>query len=178
MAYSSIRMSFGSFAIGFSLFTLFLIAVGLVTRTPPSEAPIVSIAGSGFLFNYRIGEVRYGFTARINRPVKQYSKLIAHFEDPAGGPDLVTTEKLNVRTVRYAVASPPLRGVEKGKPYRVLVELRQNGDNAVLYRNTFTVTSQLSDNVVPTAPLTIGPGYARNPQMQDVKAQGAAQGAQ
>ena len=43
----------------------------------------------------------------------------------------------------------------------------QNGDGAVLFEDSFTVTSQISDLVMPPAPLTVGPGYARNPHLPD-----------
>ena len=149
-------------AIGFSLLIALLVAVGLATRTPPGHTPYLSIAGSGFMFNYRIGEVSYGFTAIVNKPVRKYSRIEAVFEDPAGGAPLKTVETLTPRSTRYSVQSPPVRGVRKAMPYHVSVKLVQNLDGVILFEDRFTIASQMSDEVVPPAPLTIGPGYTRN----------------
>ncbi|MDY8110095.1 hypothetical protein U0C82_13185 [Fulvimarina sp. 2208YS6-2-32] len=157
------RLSVNHLAIGLAGFILALVAIGWATRTPPGQTPTLTIAGSGFLFNYRIGEVSYGFTAIVNKPVRRYSKIEAVFEDPQGGPPMTVVETLTARSTRYSVRSPPVRGVEKGKPYQVAVRLIQNIDGAILFDDRFTVTSQMSDDVVPDAPLTVGPGYARNP---------------
>ncbi|MEF2549709.1 hypothetical protein VQ045_21705 [Aurantimonas sp. E1-2-R+4] len=89
------------------------------------------------------------------------------FEDPAGGPPFLVSTKLTPRSKRYGLRSPPLSGIEKDKPYRVTVRLVQNGDGAVLFEDAFTVASQMSDAVMPPAPLTIGPGYTRNPDLPD-----------
>lgn len=144
-----------------------LFAIGFLTREDVAEKPYLKIAGSGFIFNYRVADAYYGFTALVQKPVKNYSIIEARFEDPAGGPPHVVTSKLTPRSSRYGLRSPPLRGIEAGRPYRVSVRLVQNGDGAILFADAFTVTSQISDRIVPPAPLTIGPGYARNPRLPD-----------
>ena len=92
-------------------------------------------------------------------------RIEAEFEDPAGGPPHRVTAKLTPRSSRYGLRSPPLRGIEANRPYHVSVRLVQNGDGAVLFRETFTVASKISDRIVPSEPLTVGPGYARNPNL-------------
>ena len=140
-----------------------LVAIGLAVREPVADKPYLKIAGAGFIFNYRVAEVFYGFTAEVQKPVRNMSLLEAEFEDPGGGPPIRVSERLNPRTKRYSLRTPPIRGVKKDRPYRVAVRLIQNGDNAVLFEDEFTVTSQMADAVVPEQPLTVGPGYARNP---------------
>ncbi|EAU40699.1 hypothetical protein FP2506_03194 [Fulvimarina pelagi HTCC2506] len=167
LTFQARKLGLRHIAIGLAGFILLLLAIGFATRTPPSQTPYLTIAGAGFMFNYRIGEVSYGFAAVVNKPVRKYSRIIATFEDPMGGPPLEIIEKLTPRSTRYSVRSPPVRGVEKGVPYRVSVRLIQNLDDAVLFEESFTVTSQMSDAVVPPAPLTIGPGYMRNPHLSD-----------
>ncbi len=142
-----------------------LFAVGFLTREDISEQPYLKIAGSGFIFNYRVADAYYGFTALVQKPVKNYSTIEARFEDPSGGPPYVVTQRMRPRSHRYGLRSPPLRGIEAGRPYHVSVRLLQNGDGAVLFHDDFTVVSRMSDRIVPPEPLTIGPGYTRNPRL-------------
>ncbi|KQT82527.1 hypothetical protein [Aurantimonas sp. Leaf443] len=166
------RIVFGSLAL-----LAVLLGIGLSTREAPGDKPYMVVAGSGFMFNYRIAEATYGFTAELQRPVKAFSRIVAQFEDPAGGPPIVVAQTLYPRTTRYGIQTPPVTGVERGKPYRVSVRLLQNGDDAVLFEKEFTVASQLPSTVIPPAPLTIGPGYRRNPALPDGwKGTGASQG--
>jgi hypothetical protein len=144
-----------------------LLAIGLAMREPVGDKPYLRIAGASFIFNYRVAEVFYGFTAEVQRPVRNLSLLEAVFEDPGGGAPIRVTERLNPRTKRYSLRTPPVRGVEKDRPYKVVVRLIQNGDDAILFEEEFTVRSQMADDVVPDRPLTVGPGYMRNPALDD-----------
>ncbi|WP_246233130.1 hypothetical protein [Aurantimonas aggregata] len=144
-----------------------LLAIGFVLREPIGDKPYLKIAGAGFIFNYRVAEVFYGFTAEVQKPVRNLSLLEATFEDPAGGPPIRVSERLNPRTKRYSLRTPPVRGVQKDRPYTVTVRLIQNGDNAVLFEDELTVRSQMADDVVPDQPLTVGPGYMRNPALAE-----------
>ena len=159
------RISARHVTVGLVLLGLLLFGVGLLTRENIADKPYLKIAGSGFIFNYRVADAYYGFTALVQKPVKNYSLIEAEFEDPGGGPPHVVTAKLTPRSSRYGLRSPPVRGIEAHRPYRVSVRLIQNGDGAVLYRDEFTITSQMSDRIVPPEPLTVGPGYTRNPQL-------------
>ncbi|TFF23065.1 hypothetical protein E3C22_11520 [Jiella endophytica] len=161
------RISIVNVATGLAALALVLFGVGLLTREDVADKPYLKIAGSGFIFNYRVADVYYGFTAFVQKPVKNYSVIEATFEDPSGGSPHQVRVKMSPRSSRYGVRSPPLRGVEAHHPYRVSVRLIQNGDGAVLFEDAFTVTSQISDRIVPPQPLTVGPGYTRNPQMPD-----------
>ncbi|MCQ8780617.1 hypothetical protein [Mangrovibrevibacter kandeliae] len=143
-----------------------LFAIGWTMRVPPAETPYVKIVGSGFMFNYRVADAYYGFTAVVMKPVRAFSTLEADFDDPAGGPPHHVSQVLTPRSNRYGVRSPPLHGIEKGKPYAVHVRLKQWGDGAILYEGRFTVASDMDDQVMPKAPLTIGPGYTRNPALE------------
>ncbi|MBO0906391.1 hypothetical protein [Jiella sonneratiae] len=159
------RISFSHVVVGSVSLAAALFLVGLLTREDVAEKPYLRIAGSGFIFNYRVADAYYGFTALVQKPVKAYSTIEASFEDPAGGPAHVVTARLTPRTSRYGLRSPPLRGIEADRPYHVSVRLLQNGDGALLFADDFTVTSQISDRIVPPEPLTIGPGYTRNPRL-------------
>lgn len=154
-----------TFAVGGIVLVLSLAAAAWAVRVPPGDIPYLRIAGGGFMFNYRIADAYYGFTAQVMKPVKNASVIEARFENPAGGPPIVITEKLWPKTRQYGLRTPPLRGIEKDKPYHVTVRLLQQGDGAVLFEHAFTVTSSLSSTVMPSAPLVIGPGYAKNPNL-------------
>lgn len=148
--------------VGFSLVLLaVLMAIGWATREDPANKPPLKILGGGFMFNYRIADVHYGFTAAIQRPLPAGSIIEAEFEDPAGGPNHVVRERVEVRASRYTLRSPPIRGVEAGKDYHVEVRLKTRGDEAVLWSDRLAFRSQVSDAVAPDAPLTVGPGYHR-----------------
>ncbi|KQT69937.1 MULTISPECIES: hypothetical protein [unclassified Aureimonas] len=140
-----------------------LLAIGWATRTPPGERPYLRIAGKGFLFNYRLAEASYGFTAQLLRPVANASVIEARFEDPVGGPPILVTERLWPASRQYAIRTPGLAGIRKDRPYRVTVRLLEGWEHKPIFQTEFTVTSDLDGAVMPKAPLTIGPGYARNP---------------
>lgn len=141
-----------------------LFAIGWLTREDLASKPYLKILGGGFMFNYRIADVHYGFTAAVQRPLPNGSIIEAEFEDPAGGPSHVVRERVEVRTSRYTLRSPPIRGVEAGKAYHVEVRVKTREDDAVLWSDRLAFRSQVSDDVAPDAPLTVGPGYHRPPE--------------
>lgn len=143
-----------------------LMAVGWMTRVDPSDKPYLRIMGGGFVLNYRIAEVYYGFTAIVERPLLPGSIIEATFEDPAGGPAHVARLRVDSDTNRYALRSPPVRGVVKDRPYAVSVKVMDREEKEVIWSDELTFRSQLDDTVVPDQPLTVGPGYARNPARQ------------
>ena len=146
-----------------ALFLALLAGAAWMVRVPPGDTPLVRIAGPSFIFNYRVADVYYGFTAEIMRPVPVSSTLTADFEDPAGGPPHHVSEKIFPQSRRYALRSPPLHGVRKGVPYHVTIRLLNRGDEAVLFETRLAARSTIDDALMPTQPLTIGPGYEKNP---------------
>lgn len=141
-----------------------LLAIGWMTRVDPTDKPYLRVIGGGFVFNYRIAEVYYGFTAIVDRPLLPGSVIEASFEDPGGGPAHVARLRVDSDTNRYALRSPPVRGVVKGRPYAVSVKVMDREEKQVIWSEELVFRSQLDDTVVPDQPLTIGPGYARNPE--------------
>ncbi|MDV6228676.1 hypothetical protein R2G56_20500 [Nitratireductor aquimarinus] len=142
-----------------------LFAVGWFTREDPADAPYLKILGGGFMFNYREAEIFYGFTAQVVRPLASGSIIEATFEDPAGGAPLVVSERVSTMTDRYALRTPPVRGVEAKKPYRVDIRVYDRAKTTLLWQEEHSYASQIADTVVPEKPLTIGPGYHRNPEL-------------
>lgn len=140
-----------------------LLAVGWMTREDPATKPYLKILGRGFMFNYRVADVTYGFTAMVIRPLPVGSVIEADFEDPRGGAPMTVRKRVGTDTVRYGFQSPPVRGVEAGRRYRVTLRVLDREEKERLWADTFTVTSQIGDEIVPDEPLTIGPGYSPNP---------------
>jgi hypothetical protein len=135
----------------------------LANRPPPGEKPYLTFLGGGFIFNYRIGEVTYGFTAQVTRPLPVGTIIEAVFEDPAGGASLMVRVRVGTEKLRYSLSSPPVHGVVADRPYHVTVRLVARDDNEILARYEKEYASQVGQDVMSEGPLTIGPGYQRPP---------------
>jgi len=158
--------SFRNIIIAALALCMVLFAVGWFTREDPADAPYLKILGGGFMFNYREAEIFYGFTAQVVRPLASGSIIEARFDDPAGGAPLVVSERVSTMTDRYALRTPPVRGVEAKKPYRVEIRVYDRTKTTLLWQEEHSYASQIADTVVPEKPLTIGPGYHRNPELE------------
>ena len=141
-----------------------LFAVGWATRVDPGGKPVIAVLGGGFIFNYRLADYHYGFTAVVQKPLESGSIIEAAFEDPAGGPPIVVRQRVSPMTDRYDFRTPPLSGIEAGRPYKVSVRVLDREETSALYATELTFKSDVSDANMPKTPLTVGPGYARNPQ--------------
>ena len=144
-----------------------LMAIGWAMREDPAEKPYIDIAGGGFVYNYREAQVYYGFVAHVLKPLPVGTWLITEFENPAGGPPLTVETRLHARSVRYGVHSPKVRGVKAGKPYHVAIRLYDYTRSKLIWAGEKDFTSQIDDTVVPDKPLTIGPGYFPNPELNE-----------
>jgi len=126
------------------------------------DAPYLEITGGGFVFNYRVADAYYGFVARPLRRLPAGGRLEASFEDPAGGAAHVEQQPVGENVLRYSFRSPPLRGIKADRPYEVELRLIA-ADGSVLQTAHKSFTSQLDQDVNPEQPLTVGPGYQKNP---------------
>ena len=96
-------------------------------------------------------------------PGKTISRATFYFENPAGGAPIVIAKPASPETKRLDFVTPPLSGVEADRDYAVSVRLI-DGQGKELERIDKKFRSQLDQSRLPDAPLTIGPGYAPNPQ--------------
>jgi len=140
-----------------------LTAIVLANRPDPNAKPYLVLQGGGFIFNYRVAEMFYGFSARIVRPVDVGTVLEAEFEDPAGGAPIVVAQRIGSRAPTVSVRSPAVHGVVKGRPYKVVVRLRDRDTGAVFAQYHKDYASNIGEEVMPKGPLTIGPGYHKPP---------------
>lgn len=138
-----------------------LFAIGWITRQDPAEKPYLTILGGGFIANYRIADMHYGFIALVTRPLPTGSIIEATFEDPAGGPPIFVSQRVGTDTERYTFRTPPVKGVEAGKRYAVEIRIFDRERERELWRHEMAYASQIDGGVMPDAALTVGPGYAR-----------------
>lgn len=140
-----------------------LFAIGWVTREDPAEKPLLIIAGGGFIHNYRVADIFYGFTALVAKPVSSGSLIVAEFDNPSGGPPIIVEKRLNPRTNRYGLRTPSLKKVSQGSPYKVAIRLYDRTRTNLLFAAERTYYSTLDSASLPDKPLTVGPGYHAYP---------------
>jgi len=143
------------------------LAVGVMMAACDDQGkPYVEIEGGGFIFNYRIAEAFYGVSLRPMRRLEPGTVLEVVFENPAGGEPYVVRETVNAARLSYMLRTPGLRGVEKDRPYRVEVRVLAPRDGRLLATYQTTFKSDLDQSVLPEKPLTVGPGYTPNPELE------------
>ena len=124
------------------------------------QSQYLELAGGGFIFNYRNATATYGIILLPRKDPPPGAVIEANFENPAGG-DPIALSRPARGGGRIEFETPPLAGVEKDRPYRVMVLLKSaNGEE--LQRIEHNYSSDLDQSVLPEHPLAIGPGYQRN----------------
>lgn len=152
-----------------ALMALGVLAIGAATayvlanREDPDSKPYLAFLGGGFMFNYRVADTFYGFTAKVIRPVPVGTVLEAQFEDPAGGQPIIVRERMGTEKQQYALRTPGVLGVKKDRPYKVIVRLLERDTDRVIWQTEKHYSSVIDQTVMPEGPLTIGPGYHRPP---------------
>ncbi|MBB4065534.1 hypothetical protein [Gellertiella hungarica] len=148
-----------------------LAALPLAGCQRSNENGPTEIAGKLFIFNYRLSTAVYEIALRKTGTIPEGSTVTAEYENPAGGPPLVSTIKIFPFWERIPLESPPLRCVMKDKPYRVTITI--NGpDKAEIQKIETTVISSLDQSILAAKPLVTGPAYDKNPDVY--KADGSA----
>ncbi len=126
------------------------------------DSPYVVVSGGGIVFNYRIAEATAGIVAEVARALPEGGLVEASFEDPAGGPPIVETKPVTEDRRRFSFVTPPLTGIKADTDYKVVVRVL-DADGTEVQRIETKLHSDLDQSILPDAPLTVGPGYARNP---------------
>jgi len=141
-------------------FALLLAACG-----EDENAPYLSFAGGGFVFNYRNAEAFYGFVAKPLRTLPEGGVIEAQFEVPGTPEPAVSREKVVPGQVQYSFKSPNLTGIEAKRDYRAVMRLidAQGKEVARYERNFHTNVDQAT---LPDQPLVVGPGYQKNPELK------------
>ena len=72
-------------------------------------------------------------------------------------------EKVSPNQTKFAFTTPPLTGIVADKDYKVTLRLL-DADGKELEKIEKNFRSQLDQALLPEKPLTIGPGYTKNPE--------------
>lgn len=142
------------------------LAAGLGLSGCVDESQYLELAGGGFIFNYRTAEATYGVVLLPRREPPPGAAITVTFENPAGGEPFVVSRPARGGG-RIEFRTPPLTGVKKDRPYRVVIVLRSSGGEELL-RIENDYVSDVDQSVLPERPLAIGPGYQKNIDESDV----------
>ncbi|MCA1300207.1 hypothetical protein [Stappia indica] len=142
------------------------IGLAVYNHQMQAEKTYMTITGGGFIYNYRHADIHYGITAAVQRPTPTGLRLIARFENPTGGQPITLQHAITARATRYSFETPPVQGVKEGHPYKVTLTLEENASGKVIETHERHLVSDVDPGLVPDSPLTIGPGYHRNPERE------------
>jgi hypothetical protein len=151
--------------------SILFVVLGLMLSSCSDDArsSYLALSGRVFIFNVREATATYVVTFNVLKPLPVGSKLVALFDDPAGGERLRMEQISRSGQSKVTFESEPLNCIKVGKPYQFEVELKDNA-GAVLQRVESSITSTLDQSVLPPVPLVIGPGYEPNPAAKSVEA--------
>ncbi|WKL20786.1 hypothetical protein QYR00_03070 [Agrobacterium tumefaciens] len=139
-----------------------LLSLSGCQRDEPRD--VAKVSGRMFVFNYRVAIATYLVTLQRIAPIRDGSTLEATFENPRGGPDLTTKDKIFPKDEKIAVQSPPVECVKQDRPYNVTIRIKgPEGD--ILQTIETTIRSDTDQSLLPAKPLTVGPLYTPNPEV-------------
>ncbi len=145
--------------------TLLAAAVLLLAACQRETGPDpLQLTGKMFIFNYRLAYATYMITLNRTEPLPEGARVIAEFENPAGGSPLTLTQQLFPKLEKVVLESPEITCVKKDRPYRVAIRVLGPDGNQLQEIET-TVISDLDQSVLPAEALVVGPGYEKNPRM-------------
>lgn len=129
------------------------------------NAPYLSFAGGGFVFNYRNAEAFYGFVAKPLRTLPEGGMIEAQFEVPGRPDPAIDQEKVAQGQVQYSFQSPNLTGIEPKRDYKAVMRLMDaEGKEVARYERNFH--TDVDQSTLPNQPLVVGPGYQKNPELK------------
>jgi hypothetical protein len=137
-----------------------LLALLLAACSGEDKRDYLVMGGGGFIFNYRLAEAHYGVVLQPDRDPPPGSVIEARFDNPAGGDPIVMTKPARPGPGRITFDTPPVKGVQKDKDYKVQVVLR-DAEGKTLQTLEKSLRSELDQTVLPQGPMTVGPGYQR-----------------
>ncbi len=122
--------------------------LGLSGRQRDEPRDVAKVSGRMFVFNYRVAIATYLVTLQRIAPIRDGSTLEATFENPRGGTELTTREKIFPADEKIAVQSPPVECVKQDRPYKVTIRIKgPEGD--VLQTIETTIRSDTDQSLLP-----------------------------
>ena len=144
---------------------LLVFALFLVGCSEDPNAPYLSFAGGGFVFNYRNAEAFYGFVAKPLRTLPEGGKIEAQFEVPGSAEPAIVSEKVVKGQVQYNFKTPNLKGIQAKRDYKAVMRLIDaEGKEVARYERNFQ--TDIDQSTLPDQPLVVGPGYQLNPDLK------------
>jgi hypothetical protein len=140
---------------------LALVALLFAACTDEARQSYLSLSGRLFIFNPRVASATYVVTLAINKSPPAGSRVIATFDNPAGGPQLVVDQKIFPAQEKLSLESPNLICIKKGRRYAFQVVLKDAAGQE-LQRVESSIESTLDQSIMPDAPLVQGPAYEPN----------------
>lgn len=129
------------------------------------NAPYLTFAGGGFVFNYRNAEAFYGFVAKPVRTLPEGGVIEAQFEVPGSAEPATITEKVVKGQIQYTFQSPNLTGIQAKHDYKAVMRLLDaQGKEIARYEQNFH--TDVDQSTLPNQPLVVGPGYEKNPDLK------------
>ncbi|MBO3759713.1 hypothetical protein J5J10_10625 [Ciceribacter sp. L1K23] len=146
--------------------TVLLVATMALSTTGcqrEDEGPL-AVSGRIFIFNYRVAEATYVLTLARKGELPDESVIETSFENPAGGPPLVTHTRISPTWEKIALESPAVHCIVRDRPYAVSIRI-SDGNGKPIQTIETSVTSSLDQTILPAKPLVVGPVYTPNPEV-------------
>src|SRR5262245_42485703 len=112
------------------------------------KSPYLELRGGGFMFNYRIAEATGSMVLGTMRRLPENAVIEVSFENPAGGPPIMLSQKVKPGDTKFDFTTPPLKGIVKDKPYAVTIRLVDK-DGKELQRIEKPFKSSLDQAMLP-----------------------------
>jgi hypothetical protein len=148
-----------------SFFCVLLTLLFLNACSDESRLGYLELSGRILLFNPRVATATYVVTLSVVKQPPTGSKIVAMFDNPAGGAALKMEQSMRENQTTIAFESESLLCIKKGRPYAFHIELF-GPDGALLQKVSSSITSSLDQSVLPDLPLVEGPGYEPNPALK------------
>jgi hypothetical protein len=135
----------------------------LVGACSNQNGPYLKVTGGGFIFNYRLANAMLGILVVAQRELPEGGAIEVSFTNPAGGQPLIHREELTDDESQFDFRFESLAGIRKDTDYVVTVRLLDASGTLIdtverVYRSDIDQAATM-----PEKPLTVGPGYAPNP---------------
>jgi hypothetical protein len=123
----------------------------------------VTINGKVFIFNIRLARAYYVLTLNRLEAAPDNGVVKVEFENPAGGPALVSQQKIFPNMKRIDLQSGDLNCVVADKPYAIHITVN-SPEGKVLQTLDTTLESTLDQTIMPANSLVLGAAYDKNPE--------------
>lgn len=139
-------------------------AVQIYNARTKADMSYVTISGGGFIYNYRIADIRSGITVTIQRNIPIDATLSAAFNIPKGNTIEISQDVRRTATT-YLFETDRLEGIEADEDYLVVLRLLNRATGDEIERHTKILKTGVAPRHMPSQPLTLGPGYHPTPAL-------------